>query len=197
MSADDAVDEMLETAGLTDAADRAVGGFSRGMLQRLGLAAALVGNPAVVLLDEPAAALDPAGRREVLDLVERMRGGATVVFSSHILSDVQSVCDRVGILDRGRLRFEGGVSELLAGVADTAYRVRVRSGEEHVVARLAEEPWVTGVDSIASGTLRVAVTGFAEAEQHLIPALAATTATVVSIEPEPVTLERAFLEITS
>ncbi len=191
-----AVDEMLETAGLGQAADRAVGGFSRGMLQRLGLAAALVGRPRVVLLDEPAAALDPAGRREVLDLIDRMRGDATVVFSSHILGDVQAVCDRVGVLDHGRLRFEGTVGELLARVADTAYAVRIRSGEESVVARLAAEPWVSSVDTLAAGTLRVAVTSFAEAEQQLIPALAATGATIVSVEPEPVTLERAFLEIT-
>lgn len=85
--------EVLRDAGLADAADRRVGGYSRGMLQRLGIAATLVGEPEVLLLDEPASALDPAGRREVLDLIAHLRGRATVVLSSHILADVQEVCD--------------------------------------------------------------------------------------------------------
>lgn len=78
----DRVDEVLGEAGLSDAADRTVGGYSRGMLQRLGVACTLVGSPRLVLLDEPASALDPLGRREVLDLIARMRGSATVLFSS-------------------------------------------------------------------------------------------------------------------
>ena len=81
--------------------DRRVRGYSRGMLQRLGLAAAIVNEPDLLLLDEPAAALDPAGRREVLDLISAMKGRSTILFSSHILDDVQEVCDDIGILRRG------------------------------------------------------------------------------------------------
>lgn len=190
------VAEVLDLAGLTEAADRASGGFSRGMLQRLGLAATLVADPLVVLLDEPAAALDPAGRREVLDVVDRMRGDATVIFSSHILADVQAVSDRVGILDRGVLRYEGSVGDLLDGVAETAYLVRVRTGEEAVATRLAATPWVNAVTRPAPGLLRVAVRSLAEAETRLVPALAEVGAAIVSVEPQPVTLERAFLELT-
>ena len=98
---DTRVEDILTQAGIAEAADRAVGGFSRGMLQRLGLAASLVAGPDLVLLDEPCSALDPLGRREVLDLIARLRGDATVVFSSHILADVQEVCDTVGILREG------------------------------------------------------------------------------------------------
>ena len=83
-----------------------VGGFSRGMLQRLGLAACLVGDPALLILDEPCSALDPAGRREVLDLIGRLARTATVVLSTHSLADVQQVCDTVAVVDRGRIRFE-------------------------------------------------------------------------------------------
>lgn len=192
-----AVDRVLGEAGLTEAADRAVGGYSRGMLQRLGIAAALVGDPVVVLLDEPAAALDPAGRREVLNLVGRLRGTATVVFSSHILSDVQAVCDRVGILHRGRLRYEGPVEALLEQAAETAYTVRVRGDAAGVIAALAPLSWVDDVELVMTGTVRIAVSSVAAAERGLVPALAKTGVPVVSIEPEEVTLEQAFLELTS
>src|SRR5258706_6617719 len=99
--------ELLELAGLTEVAKRRIGGFSRGMRQRLGLAQALVNQPAVLFLDEPASALDPAGRKEVLDLIERLRGRCTVFMSTHILADVERVCDGVGIFARGRLITEG------------------------------------------------------------------------------------------
>ena len=117
------VDEVLEQSGLTDAAKRRCGGYSRGMLQRLGIAATLVARPSLILLDEPASALDPQGRREVLDLITTLRGQATVLFSSHILGDVQEVCDTVGILHHGRLLFQGPLSELLVGRAVPRYEL--------------------------------------------------------------------------
>jgi ABC-2 type transport system ATP-binding protein len=95
--------ELLEMVGLEGAAKRRVGGFSRGMRQRLGLAQALIARPKVLLLDEPVSALDPAGRHDVLALIEGLRGKATIFMSTHVLADVERVCDRVGILDRGRL----------------------------------------------------------------------------------------------
>jgi ABC-type multidrug transport system ATPase subunit len=110
---EESLDGVLRDAGLAEAASRRVCGYSRGMLQRLGLAATVVGRPELLLLDEPASALDPAGRREVLDLISRLRGHATVVLSSHILADVQEVCDAVGILRAGRLLYQGPLETLL------------------------------------------------------------------------------------
>ncbi len=191
-----AVGRVLSDTGLAADADRPVGGFSRGMLQRLGLAATLVSDPEVILLDEPAAALDPAGRREVLDLLGLLRGSATVVFSSHILGDVQAVCDRVGILDEGRIRFEGSVDELIAGAASSAYLVRVRRDAAVVRAALVSVAWVTAAEETTPSTLRVTVTSHTEAERHLPGLLAATGVPVVSFEPEPVTLEAVFLDMT-
>jgi len=188
--------ESLAEAGLAEAADRRVGGFSRGMLQRLGIAATLVTSPKLVMLDEPAAALDPAGRREVLDVVDRMRGASTVLFSSHILGDVQAVCDRVGILDKGRLLFEGEVDDLLGGDGRSAYVVRVRGDADRVAERLAGEGWVGAIEVAADHLLRIAVTSLTEAERGLVPALAEVGVQVVSIEPEQVTLEDVFLELT-
>jgi ABC-2 type transport system ATP-binding protein len=215
---------VLADAGLTDAADRRVGGYSRGMLQRLGLAATVVGNPDLLLLDEPASALDPAGRREVLDLIARLRGRATVILSSHLLGDVQEVCDAVGVMRAGRLLFQGQLDDLLTGRAVPAYRVRLRGPVEPVVAALRGQDWVTAVDIVAGpgaadgpgvadrpgsgaagagaggagvGLLRVGVRSLAEAERRLAGALASAGAQVVSLTPEAPDLEDVFLELTS
>ena len=123
--------------GLTDDAERRVGGFSRGMVQRLGLACALVGDPQLLILDEPAAALDPAGRAEMLDLVAAMRGTRTVIFSSHILGDVQRVADRVGILRDGRLLYQGPTQDLIDRYLSPRWLVRVGDDAKVVVAAMS------------------------------------------------------------
>jgi ABC-2 type transport system ATP-binding protein len=191
------VDEALTAAGLAGAAGRKVGGYSRGMLQRLGIAATMVGQPELLLLDEPASALDPAGRREVLDLIAHLRGHATVVLSSHILGDVQEVCDTVGILREGRLLFQGPLQALLVGHAVPAYRVRLRSPTAPTVAALLDAEWVTGVSEPVGQTVRVAVRSLDEAERHLPAVLAACQARVISLAPEAADLEDVFLELTS
>ena len=191
------VEEVLVDAGIADAIDQRVGGFSRGMLQRLGLAATVVGDPEILLLDEPSSALDPSGRRDVLDLVAKLRGKATVMFSSHILGDVQEVCDSVGILQHGRLLYEGSIEGLLVGKAGLAYQVRLRSGAEQVVAALSALDWVESVRSQGPASVRVVVTDAAAAEAALVPALAALGVPVVAITPETADLEDVFLELTT
>jgi ABC-2 type transport system ATP-binding protein len=191
------VDEVLADAGLAGAAGRRVGGYSRGMLQRLGIAATVVGDPSLLLLDEPASALDPAGRREVLDLIANLRGRATVVLSSHVLGDVQEVCDTIGILRAGRLLYQGPLETLLVGRAVPAYRVQLRGPVEPVIASLREEEWVERVGATAPGWLRVAVRSLADAERFLTGALARGGARVVSLAPEAPDLEDVFLELTS
>lgn len=190
------VDAVLDGAGLSDVAGRRVGGFSRGMLQRLGLAASVIGEPDLLLLDEPAAALDPAGRREVLDLIARLRGQATVVFSSHILDDVQEVCDEVGILRRGELVYQGALDGLLAGRRRvTTYVIMVRDGGSVVGEALGGVDWVGAVD--ASGDRITFETEHREqAERELLRILAATGVPVMSVVPREPTLEDVFLEVT-
>jgi ABC-2 type transport system ATP-binding protein len=192
----DRVEHVLADAGLADAMDRAVGGYSRGMLQRLGVACTIVGEPELVLLDEPASALDPLGRREVLDLIGRLKGTATILFSSHILADVQEVCDAVGILDHGDLVFQGSVETLLVGHAVPRYRVRVRPPSERVAGALEKLAWVEAVETHGTEELTVTVSSLEDAETKLVGALAGAGARVVSIGPEAVTLEQAFLEVT-
>ena len=190
------VEAVIAEAGLADDLDRAVGGYSRGMLQRLGVACTVVGSPQVVLLDEPASALDPLGRREVLDLIGRLRGSATVLFSSHILGDVQEVCDTVGILRSGRLLYQGAIHDLLTGEATPTYRVRLRGPGDAVAAALRAEPWVRGVETAGEGELRIAVDHLEDAERELAGALARAGAHVISVHPGEASLEQVFLELT-
>ena len=107
---EESVTEVIELVGLGDSIDRRVGGFSRGMKQRLGLAATLIGEPQLLLLDEPCSALDPIGRREILDVIFQLRNKPTVLFSTHLLSDVEAVCDSVTVVDHGKTLYEGTVS---------------------------------------------------------------------------------------
>ena len=107
------IDEVLRLVDLKGAAQRKIGGFSGGMTQRLGIAQALVHRPQVLFLDEPTSALDPAGRYEVLELIAGLRGKVTVFFSTHILSDVERICDTVAIIHKGELLLESGREELL------------------------------------------------------------------------------------
>jgi ABC-2 type transport system ATP-binding protein len=193
---DDRVETVLSEVGLGDAIDRGVGGYSRGMLQRLGLACTVVGSPKLVLLDEPASALDPAGRREVLDLIARLRGSATVLFSSHILADVQEVCDTVGVVDHGRLLFQGPIDQLLVGSAVPRYVIRCRSPLEGLAEELRRQDWVVDVESQSDDELIVSVASLEDAETRLMSSLAQAGARVVSFAPEAVSLERAFLELT-
>jgi ABC-2 type transport system ATP-binding protein len=106
---------MLALVGLTEARDRRLGTYSKGMLQRIGLAQALIHEPRLVVLDEPTAGVDPAGSREICELIlDLKRRGITVLLSSHLLAQAQEICDRVGILARGVLVREGRLAELIA-----------------------------------------------------------------------------------
>lgn len=190
----DRVEAALAEVDLLHAADRRTGGYSRGMLQRLGLATCLVGQPSLLLLDEPSSALDPAGRREVLDLVGRLAGDHTVVLSTHVLSDVQQVCDVVGVLQQGRLVFQGPIEELLARTS-SVYRLRVGSDGRGVPDALAAAPWVDEVIGEGSGGYRIVVSDVAAAEDGIAGVLAAAGARLHAFGPAT-DLEAAFLELT-
>jgi ABC-2 type transport system ATP-binding protein len=131
---------LLERVGLAAEADRRVEGFSRGMKRRAGLAAALVHGPELLVLDEPTAGLDPVGREGLLSLLEECRGrGTTVLLSSHILSDVERLCDRVAILGQGRLAAEGTLAEVLEREDSFTLEVTGGAAVADAAARAAEE----------------------------------------------------------
>jgi len=186
----------LRTVGLADAASRRVGGLSRGMLQRLGLACALVGDPRLLILDEPTSALDPAGRADMLGLVAAMRGTRTVIFSSHILADVQRVADQVGILRDGRLLYEGSTRELMDTYLTPSWLLRLADGVDPVAAALAGQPWVTKVELAEPDVLKVEATSIAAGERGIPVVIAGCGARQVSCEPAAADLESAFLALT-
>jgi len=191
-----AVTASLATAGLADMAAKRVGGFSRGMIQRLGLACALAGDPELLILDEPTSALDPAGRAELLGLVAAMRGRRTVIFSSHILADVQRVADQVGILRGGRLLYQGQTRDLIDTYLKPSWLVRIAGDAGPVAAAMSGEPWVTRVEPAGSDVLRVDATSLAAGERGIPAVIAACGARQVSCEPAAADLESAFLALT-
>jgi ABC-2 type transport system ATP-binding protein len=140
------IDAILARVGLADAADRRTSTYSGGMRQRLGIAQALVGDPSVLLLDEPVSALDPIGRREVLDLMRELRGEVTVFYSTHILDDVERVSDHVAILDGGRLVQASRTAELLAGFGRDELRVAIGGADDSTAIALAGLPGIASVE---------------------------------------------------
>ncbi len=140
------IDATLARVGLADAAERRTKTYSGGMRQRLGIAQALVTKPGVLLLDEPVSALDPIGRREVLDLMGDLKGQVTVFYSTHILDDVQRVSDQVAILDHGRLVLASPTAELLGSFTKDRLRVALGSASDATAVDLAELPDVVSVE---------------------------------------------------
>jgi ABC-2 type transport system ATP-binding protein len=184
------VDELLERVGLEPAAfTRQLRKFSKGMLQRVGLAQAIVNDPEVVFLDEPMSGLDPIGRRQVRDLIASLRDdGKTIFFSSHILSDVEALCDRVAILNKGRLVETGPLSEILLR----------RSGELEIVAtdldsRAIEALRNEGFDVVVTpGGAHVRVAGEADVPAAL-DRIRAHGGRLISINPTRSSLEDFFM----
>jgi ABC-2 type transport system ATP-binding protein len=186
---------MLERVGLADAARRRVGGFSRGMRSRLGLAAALIGGPQLLLADEPAAALDPGGRLEVLELLAGLAGPVTVVVSSHDLGHVERICGRIGVMARGRLVYQGGVSELLAR-ASPALRVVVRPPAGPLLGALAAASWARSATEVSPGELRIDVADQDEAERRLPEILAGCAARLIEVGRAGPSLQDIFFDLT-
>jgi ABC-2 type transport system ATP-binding protein len=190
--------ETLRLVGLADAARRRIGGYSGGMRQRLGIAQALVSRPRLLILDEPVSSLDPEGRRDLLALIADLRASATVIFSTHLLADVERICDRVGIMATGRLVTEGPLDELLARYALPLYRIEPEPGQEAAfatfAATLAGIPWVDGVTP-GEGRLIVSVSDEAAASMELLPTVVAAGLRLTSFERVRPSLEDVFLRL--
>ena len=187
------VPELLEWVGLAEASEYRLRTFSKGMLQRVGIAQALVHNPEVVFLDEPMSGLDPIGRKEIRDVILRLKSeGKTVFMNTHILSDVETICDRVAIIVAGRIRYEGRIEDFLheddlmsdvvlsylppelGDVLEADFGARVRGVGGRVELRVREKQ--------VSEVLRRSLEAGAE---------------VVSVTPHRMSLEKIFLEAVS
>ncbi len=188
--------ELLEQVGLYESRKRRIGGFSRGMRQRLGLAAALIHRPSVLFLDEPVSALDPAGRRDVLELIDNLRGRCTVFMSTHILADVERICDVVGIIHRGRLVVQSPRESLLAHYAAPVFELEAIEGESLScwADSVREADWVTAV-SLESETARVTVKDVNFARRELLTSAVTSNLALTRFEEVKPSLEDVFLRL--
>lgn len=191
-------DEMLEFAGLKDAAKRKIGGYSKGMRQRLGLAQAMMNRPEVLFLDEPCSALDPIGRREVLDAIIKLKSYTTIFMSTHILSDVERTCDTVGIIDKGRLVIQESTNRLRERFASPIFEVEVEGDASPLAARLRSLPWVTAVEEAgrdAGAMLRIRTDNVAEARRELPGIVSDSGLVLIRYELISPSLEDVFIQM--
>ncbi len=191
------INTTLELVGLADKADRPLKGFSGGERQRLGIAQAQINYPDLLILDEPAASLDPQGRRDVLEVMERLRKHTTIFYSTHILSDVQRVSDTVAILNRGELIAQAPIEQLLTGSGSTIYQLAIKGDAAQAQTRVSGQPWVTSLTATAHESQtdwQVTVTDEAAAEDQLLRLVLADPALrVVEFGRKKYELEEVFL----
>jgi ABC-2 type transport system ATP-binding protein len=186
------IEEVLELVELRDRAKDKVGGYSHGMRQRLGIAAALLREPRLLLLDEPTTGLDPAGMRDMRELVRRLAGeGITIMLSSHLLYEVEELCNRVAIIRRGRIVFQGRLRDLLA-TASSGYRLCALEPERARMCLLAQ-PGIADV-RLEEGVLRF--TAEEDAVAALTVALGQARVAFTALVPEVASLEELFLGMT-
>jgi ABC-2 type transport system ATP-binding protein len=194
------IEEMLELVGLQEAARRKIGGFSGGMHQRLGIAQALLHRPPVLLLDEPTSSLDPAGRYEVLDLLDKLRGDVTVFFSTHILADVERICDTIAIIHKGQLLLVAGRDELRERYPLNTAVLELDAASlpwtKAFLALLHAQPWITGVTHEET-VLRVVVNDVAHGKQALLPLVVQQDVILTRYEWVRPTLEEIFLKVSA
>jgi ABC-2 type transport system ATP-binding protein len=186
------IDGVLEIVELRDRAKDRVGGYSHGMRQRLGIAASLLRQPRLLLLDEPTTGLDPAGMRDMRDLVRRLAGeGITILLSSHLLNEVEDLCNRVAIIRKGSIVYDGPLKELLATAA-TGYRLRVTDPERARVVLLSQ----TGVDGVSLGDGQLRFTADEDAVARAAISLGQARIGITALIPETASLEELFLGLT-
>ena len=191
------VDALVEQVGLVGKARRRIRALSGGERQRLGIAQALIGEPDLLILDEPSAGLDPRGRREVIDLIDDVRQHTTVFYSTHILDDVQRVSDAVAVVGGGRMLAQGSIGDIL-GTPTGTYTAMLRGEPDGLRRRVGSEPWVASIDTARRGELEEWTVRLSDvsAADRLLPLLAGQKGCdVVEFHLSDRSLEDAYLEI--
>jgi ABC-2 type transport system ATP-binding protein len=196
---DERVREVLELVELTEKADRPVKGFSGGERQRLGIAQSMIHYPDLLILDEPAASLDPLGRHAVLELMSRLREYTTIFYSTHILDDVQRVSDTVAILNRGKLIAQGPIEELLAGSEGIIFKIVLKGDAKNIYQTVSKEPYVTNIKTETKKDAMVwyiSVSDENEAEEKLLrTVLSESSIRVLEFTKKQYELEEIFLNL--
>jgi ABC-2 type transport system ATP-binding protein len=186
--------ELLELVGLAGAAKKKIGAYSHGMRQRLGIAQAMMNQPEVLFLDEPVSALDPIGRKEVLEMLAHLKGKSTVFFSSHILTDVDRICDEIAVLHHGRLLVQAPTQALKEQYAQPVITIELESDASLLSDLLSREPYVRHIE-IKENQASVLVGDLALAKQHLPMLLAQAQLPLLRYEVTLPTLEDVFVRL--
>lgn len=188
-------EELLELVGLKDV-NRRIGGFSRGMKQRLGIAQALLNEPKLLICDEPTSALDPIGRKQILDILASIKGRTTVVFSTHILADVERICDRIAVLNQGILVLSGTISEIQKQYQRNSFMIKFATADQAAEFSGSEELQQLGVKVVQEeNVLAITIEDHSLRGQVLIDLLAAKQITPEKFEVVEPTLESLFAEV--
>ena len=192
------VERVLELTDLQKAAKRRIGGYSGGMKQRLAIAQALIGKPPVLLLDEPTSSLDPAGRHELLNMIASLKGEVTVFFSSHILSDIERVCDTIAVIHEGHLILVSEKEQLLEKYAVNAALLELDSKSLPIsqvfLDDLENRDWVSRV-TVAENTIRILASDVPQAKNELLPIIVKHRIAINRYEWIRPSLEEIFLQI--
>ncbi len=188
------IPELLKKTGLSKAANRKLGAYSRGMKQRLGIAQALVNDPEILILDEPVSALDPMGRKDVLDMLAALKGAKTIFFSTHILSDVERICDYAAIINEGKLILEGSIDEIAGLGGSGRIILEVDSDSVKLAESIAGAPWVLDF-SRDGNTYSISPSDDIDAGREIPSLLASAGVSLIKYEHADPTLEDIFVKV--
>jgi ABC-2 type transport system ATP-binding protein len=190
------IDSLMELVGLCGIKKK-VGSFSRGMKQRLGIAQALINQPKIVFMDEPTSALDPIGRKEVMDILLKLSGKVTVFFSSHILSDIERVCDRVVILNKGKMMLEDSIEELRHRYSKRIIIIETDHDEKKLklIEAIEKQEWAEKVQNMENGELRIHVSSMTKAQHDISGIISYNGAALKKFTVLEPTLEDIFMKV--
>lgn len=189
------IDELLELCGISDAAEKRIQSYSRGMKQRLGLAVAIFDHPSLLFLDEPTSALDPEGRADIMNLILKLKqDGVTVFLSTHILSDAERICDTICILNKGQVILQKGVEELRKEFIQPVYDVEFEQEYPQVIDELQRMPWVSQVKA-AGNKLSIYINDINAGKVELIRYLGSKGYPVTSYSLRMGDLEDIFMKV--
>lgn len=201
MQIEEKVTELLTLVGLENE-KHTIRGFSRGMKQRLGIAQALIHNPELLILDEPTSALDPIGRKEILDIISTLKGKMTVMFSTHILSDVERICDTIGILHNGSLSLEGDLNEIQKNYAHQSIIIETAPSEriDQLIDTLSKMTFIKNIKKEAvseekSSRLSLRCSNLDELYKAICPILSELELPLKRFEQVESKLEDVFIEV--
>lgn len=189
-------ERMLDTVKLTKSAKRAIGGYSRGMKQRLGIAVAIYNDPKLLLLDEPSSALDPEGRLDVVEIISKLKSqGKTIFLSTHILNDIERVCDRVGILSNGQIVLEENIHELMKKYIQPVYDIEFDGTvNEEQFKRICQANYIEKIN-LEDRKANVWINDFEHNSSKLVKLISELNIPIISISLRRNSLEEIFLKV--